>query len=74
MRQRSSFVLLATKLEGGVMKVRVLLVVCLASLLSALACASGITVTRGGPDAGAIIIGKSGHQAAGGRPRPPHWF
>jgi hypothetical protein len=57
------------------MKVKVLpLVICLASLLSACVCASGIIVTRGGPDARAIIIGQSGHEAAGGRPRPPHWF
>jgi hypothetical protein len=74
MSRGRSFVLLATKLEGGVVKVRVLLLVCLASLLSALVCATGIIVNSGGPDATGIIVAKRGHEAAGGRPRPPHWF
>jgi hypothetical protein len=56
------------------MKIRVLLLVCLASLLSALVCATGIIVNSGGPDATGIIVATSGHEAAGGRPRPPHWF
>jgi hypothetical protein len=69
------------------MKIRVLpLVICLASLLSALVCATGVIATRGGPAASGIIIdrgrptaqgiiiGKDGHEAAGGKPRPPHWF
>jgi hypothetical protein len=57
------------------MKVRVLpLIICLASLLSALACATGVIVDRGGPTTQGIIVTKGGHEAAGGRPRPPHWF
>jgi hypothetical protein len=56
------------------MKIRVLLLVCLASLLSALVGATGIIVNSGGPDATGIIVATRGHEAAGGRPRPPHWF
>jgi hypothetical protein len=71
MRHQRFFVLLSTELRRrSIMKVRVaLLVVSIAGLLAALACAQGITPARGGgPGAQGIIV------EANVKPRPPHWF